>query len=346
MSEYRFDPFNGIWVAIATIRGQRPHEFQQLESRVPDAVCPFCRGHETETPPAVLELTPQDLPDGIRAGAVDDWLVRVVPNKYPALTPIDHEHRASHPPYRQKLVGGHQEIIIESPRHVASLSELRREEMYLTLRAMQQRIRYAQTDPAIEHVSAFKNCRPEAGASLEHAHSQLVFSRFAAEAVVARWQRCQDEWQRRQVGLVASIRDAELDSGARVLDAENSFVSFCPFASRFAYQIWIVPQESSPPFEDASTEILLRLSDHLRAAISRLEGVHPSAPYNVLLHLSPLRSGSVWEPAAHLWFVEVVPRLGRFAGYELMGAGWINEAPPELAAAQLREVELAETTWK
>ena len=336
MSEYRFDPYYGIWVAIATIRGVRPHEFEQQESRVADARCPFCQGHERETPPAVLELTAADAPAILDAGGARDWIVRVVPNKYPAITPVEREQRTRCLPYGQKAVGGFQEILVESPRHVASFSELTELEMYLTLHAIQQRILAGRTNPEIEQISVFKNCRPEAGASLEHAHSQLVFSRFTADAIQQRWRNCDAYWQQHQVDLIQAMRDWELDAGARIVETADGYASFCPFASRFPFQIWIVPEDPTEAFESIAAPALIGLGKQIRACIARLEWMQPRAPYNLLLHLPPLRSLPTGPGAAYRWFVEIIPRLGRFAGYELLGAGWINEAPPEMAAERLR----------
>ncbi len=368
MSEYRYDPYYGTWVAIATIRGERPHDFQQSESRVADARCPFCRGAEHETPTAVLELAAVDAPASLVNGEDDGWIVRVVPNKFPAITGEDDgwigqvlqlQIPASAPdptkprdrgtldtpkfPYAKKVIGGCQEILIESPRHVASLSELTRLERLLTLRALQERIRVGQADPTIQQISVFKNCRPEAGASLEHAHSQLIFSRFASAAIQQRWANCQVFWDKHRVSLIQSIRNWELEDLSRVVTGGDGYSAFCPYASRFPFQVWIVPDAGIGPFEQVGLDELEGLSENLRDAIARLESVHPQAPYNVLLHLPPPRFDADMTASAHRWFVEIIPRLGRLAGYELMGAGWVNEASPERAAAQLRA---ANTTKK
>jgi UDPglucose--hexose-1-phosphate uridylyltransferase len=308
----------------------------------------------------VLELNRHDLPDSrfrppssSREIARPDpswsesrgepWLVRVVPNKYPAILPTDPESKRACEPYQQKFVGGFQEIVIESPRHVASLGELSWEETFLTLRAFQQRVHAAAQDPSIRHVGVFKNCRPEAGASLEHAHSQLVFSRFAGDAVRRRWQRCDEFFQAQQSPLLAAMLQFELNDPLRLVTRSDSFVSFCPFASRFAYLVWIMPTHSLGEFQSLGAELLVELAEQLQQSVRRIERALNHPPYNLLLHLPPppLHRGDTQQRAAHGWFFEIVPRLGRMAGWELLGGGWINESPPESAAAQLRSADLS-----
>ncbi len=340
MSEYRFDPFHGQWVTIAQIRGDRPHEYRQIESREPGAVCPFCQGNESQTPAPVLELTAKDLPRTRPRDVDDRWLVRVVPNKFPALVPVESESRQELEPYSQKSVGGFQEIVIESPRHVASLSELTPDETFLTLRAVQQRILAAKADPLIRHVSVFKNCRPEAGALLEHAHSQLIFSRFANDQIRHRWQRCEDYYQVRRVPLLPRMVEFELDDARRVVSSGSSFAAICPFASRFAFQVWLMPLRPMDEFDAIGEELLTELASLVQESVRRLERWLNDPPYNLLFHLPPLHLTDCRCREAHTWFIEIVPRLVRLAGFEIMGSGWINETPPELAAGHLRDVEL------
>ena len=77
MSEFRQDPLSRRWVIIGGERGGRPNEFVEAATRAKDISCPFCAGHEAETPPAIASYS---------SNGKGKWLVRVVPNKFPAVT--------------------------------------------------------------------------------------------------------------------------------------------------------------------------------------------------------------------------------------------------------------------
>src|SRR5439155_2972317 len=70
--EWRSDPLTGRRVLISPDRAERPHAV--------GSACPFCEGHEAETPPEVLAYrAPGSAPNG------PGWRVRVVPNRYAAV---------------------------------------------------------------------------------------------------------------------------------------------------------------------------------------------------------------------------------------------------------------------
>ncbi|MGI9515434.1 MAG: hypothetical protein ACR2NP_00180, partial [Pirellulaceae bacterium] len=135
MSDLRYDPVFGQWCVIAESRQSRPFEFQELVQRRAGIDCPFCEGNESVTPASIVEWSLS----GPLEGNSQPWLVRVVPNKYPALDQnlliID-----PHDPAQATSGPGHQEVIVLSPRHVVSLSGLSDEELITGFRVFQQRL--------------------------------------------------------------------------------------------------------------------------------------------------------------------------------------------------------------
>ncbi|HEX5105847.1 MAG TPA: hypothetical protein VFV87_18645, partial [Pirellulaceae bacterium] len=124
MPEYRQDPLSRRWVIVGGDRADRPNEFVEAANRQDSLPCPFCAGNEAETPEAVVTYP---------AKGTAGWLVRVVPNKYPAVSTDEALCPTCQPltpqPAGDAVPGfGRHEVIIESPRHVASLSELTAEE--------------------------------------------------------------------------------------------------------------------------------------------------------------------------------------------------------------------------
>lgn len=139
----RFHPITGEPLILAPARAERPNAFHD-----PAAACPFCPGHEDETPPEVAHVgTP--------------WRLRAFPNKYPATE----QH----------------EVIVESPHHDAAFHDLSPSDAAGAVLLYAQRYRAMR-----EHapcVTIFKNHGPHAGASLPHLHSQLLGTPFVTPRV-------------------------------------------------------------------------------------------------------------------------------------------------------------------
>jgi len=121
-NELRKDYLLDRWVVIATQRKKRPTDFVKPIEKRQEGSCAFCPGNEHMTPPAVLVYLPTD------GGIVKDkdangvrpknWLVRVVPNLYPAfMPPKDEESRAEPSDFTLERATGHHEVLIESPQH-------------------------------------------------------------------------------------------------------------------------------------------------------------------------------------------------------------------------------------
>jgi UDPglucose--hexose-1-phosphate uridylyltransferase len=141
------------------------------------ASCPFCEGHEDRTPPETFALGPPE-----RAADTPGWLVRVVPNKFPAFAP-----ELTGPPRHVGLLEsrpprGNQEVVVSSPRHVSSLAELGPDEVARVAEAWQVRAAEA-ARRGFPYVQAIVNEGHEAGASLSHSHSQLLWLEAEPPAV-------------------------------------------------------------------------------------------------------------------------------------------------------------------
>lgn len=335
MSELRYDPLGGFWVNIASIRAERPNEFRRIETRRADAICPFCAGQELRTPTSILELSHSGEPGGHRAA--QPWQVRVIPNMYPAFSSVAKPQMSSTGPYGTFTGGGLHEIIVESPRHVTSISQLTDDELRLSIQAYQLRIQAAYELDDIRQVTLFKNCRSEAGASIEHVHSQMIASPVMPDSLAARFERSSRAVRETGRALLDTIVRFETQENRRMIESRGGFAAFCPFASRFAFQIWIVDVRAGrESFERLPANDLADLCRLVRSCIERLERVLADPPYNLVLHLPPKMPLETSPQEIFPWFIEIIPRLGRLAGFELAGGGWITDQRPEDSAEKLR----------
>ena len=119
MSQLRLNPLTGRWVTIALDRAERPDAFAPRELAVQADTgrpCPFCPGHEEATPPALETYGPHGT-----------WLVRVVPNLYPAFAGDEPMAvRNLGPVFAEAPASGIHEVLVFSPDHGASVPAWRR----------------------------------------------------------------------------------------------------------------------------------------------------------------------------------------------------------------------------
>lgn len=365
MSDLRYDPVNDLWVAVSESRSQRPNEYRPESMVVPLATCPFCLGNELETPPTVEQFGWCEVEDRLLQGA-SKWLTRVVPNRFPAFGvsretvvsadgPLGKAWRppaqdsgdghqdlqasiAEIGPYRwQSARGSRQELIIESPRHVESVSQLTPDELAVAFRVYRQRLREYASDPNLQFATLFKNCRPEAGASLSHIHSQLFGLDFLPRSAEEKFQRLEPADVDAEP-LLRTLTQFELQSSQRVVQQTDDWAMFCPFASRFGYQTWITPRSGMRMFSELHDSAMDQLAGLIQRWVKAVETLVDRPAYNILFHGPPLRRPFQGDH----FYVELFVRLGSPAGFEWAADCWINTLSPETAADSLRTVGLHE----
>jgi len=322
MSDIRFDPITGYWVTIAPNRNDRPVEFIPTERIVKRILCPFCAGNELETPRSVASYNQ----DGERVADDKPWLVRVFANKYPAFSiPGNGAAKASKTApgnglYQSMSSHGVQELVIPSSRHLQSLSHLTAEESLVTHIAYRDRIQAASEQDGLLHAMLFLNCRSSAGASMEHIHTQLIAAPVLSDSLSQRMDRNQKYQAANQQHQIHALTEWELAQDERVVDKSANFTVICPFASRFAFQMWIVPNADQPSFQQSPESLLEELAILSQRQIIRLESVLDEPAYNVLFHLPPFA-----QTDSQPWFVEIFPRITTPAGFELGTDIWVSK---------------------
>ena len=154
MSELRQDPTTREWVIVAPERARRPQETSRKRpvEKIPewDESCPFCPGNEDQTPGEVLRLQ-------VKNGN-SDWAVRVVPNKFAALSPGEDGDSAVDSLFFRNRTGiGAHEVIIESPSHRMSMALMPYEQVEQILLAYQHRYNALKENPQFKFITIFKN---------------------------------------------------------------------------------------------------------------------------------------------------------------------------------------------
>ncbi|MBI4561253.1 MAG: galactose-1-phosphate uridylyltransferase [Candidatus Rokubacteria bacterium] len=328
MPELRKDPVVGRWVIISTERGQRPSDFAPDPVKPKGGPCVFCPGNEGKTPPEILaSRSPDSAPNA------PGWSIRVVSNKFPALR-IEGELEPSGEGLYDRMNGiGAHEVIIETPDHHATLASLPASAVSEVFRAFRERIVDLKKDPRFEYVLIFKNHGEAAGASLEHPHSQLIATPIVPIMVAEELAGSARYFRLKERCVWCDIIRQERQDGGRVILEEDGFIALAPFAPRFPFETWILPESHHSAYEEISPEEASAMARAVGELLRRMNQVLTDPPFNFMLHTAPLK-----DPVAdHFhWHLEVIPKLTKVAGFEWGSGFFINPIPPEEAVRYLR----------
>lgn len=329
--QLRISPLTGRQVIIAPGRARRPNAFPREAIQQQSAEeCPFCEGHEDWTPPAKFIWT-----DPNNAGQQHKWQVRVFENKFPAVAGLSDELSAAgedHEFFPLLPALGIHEVIVESPRHVVSVTDLTPTEMLGCWLTYRHRLQELKQNPAVQYVKIFKNVGTAAGASIEHTHSQLLALPFVPPEQQARWERARQYWQREDRCLICSLLDNALQRCVRIVRQTEHFVALCPYSSRVPYETWILPRRHNSHFEHSQDGELKELCQLLAEVMQAIETTLHQPAYNYVLQTNPLQAES--NPFYH-WHLEILPRTTKMAGFEFGTGCYINPVAPEEAAQVL-----------
>ena len=341
-------------VLVATARGMRPKKAEERierDTRTHVDTCPFCRGNEDRTPPEITRWPEQG-----------DWKMRIVPNLYPVLGDDSPSKNIAFG-LQQVIDGyGRHEVIIDHPDHGIILHEMSEDHLSALFALFQRRMAelYA-SDRRLKYVLVFKNFGPAAGASIPHTHSQIIAMPVVPENVQNEVTHSREHHRKFGQCIFCSLIDEALTFEATIYERETGqvrrkinvgqyviergerFVAIKPFASRFEWEIHILPLAHEADFLQASEEDLADFARVLRRTMARLDKVVGGVQFNFFLHSVP--HGEDYENCgdSYHWHLEICPRTSIPTGFELGSGLFVSTVSPEDAAEALRNVEIDET---
>jgi UDPglucose--hexose-1-phosphate uridylyltransferase len=333
MPELRRDPVTGRWVIISTDRQKRPNDFRvERTTTIGREHCPFCPGRESMTPSEVLASRQNG-----SAPNTPGWDVRVVPNKFPALQVEGTLDRLGDGMFdRMNGIGAH-EVIIETPDHDRSMPSMSEPEIERVLWAYRERVLDLKKDFRLKHIIIFKNRGYAAGATLDHPHSQLIALPIVPDFVREELDGARRHFEVKERCVFCDIVRQEMRDGGRIIQENADIVAMAPYASRFAFEAWLLPKQHGARFEEAPLHVTQSLARILKSTLQRLDRALELPPFNLIVHSAPFVDGVADQ---YHWHLEVMPKLTRVAGFEWGTGFYINPTPPEEAAKVLRSVRL------
>ncbi len=332
MPELRQNLATKEWYVIATDRAKRPEDFigrppeRPTESR--DPRCAFCSGNEHMTPPETMRITRGDA-----------WQVRVFANKYPAFSACGSTERKVAGLYRSMKGVGVHEVIVETPKHNATVATMPLADVSDIVRAYRERYRAAIADERVALVIIFENHGPSAGSSLGHPHSQLIGTPLVPTHIRYRSEEARVYYDDVGKCVFCQMMDFERRDGERMVWESDLYVAFTPYASGAPYEVWILPKRHASSFGDTSDEEVVGFAKALKTVLAKVYHGLKDPDYNFVIRSTPKDQQSA--PGFH-WYVKFMPKLAQQAGFELGTGMYVNTTLPEHNAKFLRHVKLPE----
>ncbi|MEZ0257852.1 MAG: galactose-1-phosphate uridylyltransferase [Chthoniobacter sp.] len=330
MSEIRLNRLTGEWVVIAPERAKRggniPRPVAPIAVPTHDPTCPFCIGNE-----AMSGETLYSAPD--EGGR---WSVRAVMNKFSALSPHGGVNCADGPRELGETVNGVglHEVVVETPHHHLSLAQLPEGQTQRVIEAYLQRFRDCYADPRVRHVIIFKNHGLDAGASQQHSHSQVVGIPIVPGQVHDRLEGAARFFSETGQCLACTMIAQELEASTRIVAENAHFIAFIPYAALSPFHLWIFPKAHAACFSSLPAAAVRDLAEIVHTVLAKVYGLLANPPFNLVVRsLGPQEADA---PHFH-WYIPIVPRVIRTAGFELGTGMYINPSLPEASAKALRE---------
>lgn len=313
---------------IAPARKLRPKQYS-LHVKTPNSIstyCPFCPGNEYETPPAVLIMTREGkFTEDKNNFRYKNWVVRIFPNKYPALSKEVRGEIDSFTTY------GYHEVVVETPIHEEDEYLKNITHTYYALLTLKKRISEIFNDPYIKNILIIKNSGMKAGASIKHPHLQLFATTFTPFTIINELKGFKQYMEK--FGKCPLCEIAMNNSSRTILNTKYFKVE-ARYAPRQSYELLIVPKAHKINMLEISNEELKELAWVLNNIIIALKELLGKIDYNYWIHTAPK---NVRENEFH-WHIEIQPLIETWGGYEKSSGVHIVTVKPEDAAKELREI--------
>ncbi|MDD2766720.1 MAG: DUF4921 family protein [Candidatus Moranbacteria bacterium] len=322
-SELRQDIVTGDWVVIATGRAKRPDAFASLERvRADNPEDPFVDPEKTNEQDDILVYRQED----------GEWSLRVFPNKYPAFSSEEKVRDLSEGPYFSMTGFGYHELFVtrDAEKPLALLETWQGAELF---DAYQERYLSLMGKPDINYIQIFHNHGKEAGASIEHPHSQLIALPAISPYINLELSGAERYYRSNHCNVYDIVIKAEQKFKKRILYENEHFIVFCPFASRVAFEIWVIGKRPNPYFERITDEEKFALAEAMQKALFALYSGLNDPAYNFYIHTAPCDGK---DYPHYQWHIEILPRTSVWAGFELSTGIEISTIEPEKAAEYLR----------
>ena len=327
MSELRWHPLLGEWVATATHRQDRTF-------LPPPDFCPLC-----PTKPGGF---PTEIPES-------DYDIVVFENRFPSLSPRPPEPAVEGDDFY--LVGpavGECEVVVYTPEHASTLAAQPVEQIYKLVQVWTDRYRELSALDFVNYVFIFENKGEAIGVTLHHPHGQIYAYPFIPPRILQELKQSKNHFEEHGRCLLCDIVTKEMESGQRIVAENESFAAYIPFFARYPYELHITPKRHAQEMTEFSREEQLDLAEILKQVLSAFDKLfNISFPYMMVLHQKPSDGENYDHYHFHIEFyppLRTATKLKYLAGSETGAGMFINDTLAEEKAAELRS-HIEPVTW-
>ena len=227
---------------------------------------------------------------------------------------------------------GHHEVIVESPNHDEDPADAQLPQLERVIHAYIDRLRELSAKPYVKYVSIFRNYGQLAGASLSHAHSQVIATPVIPVIIQEELDASKAFYGEQGKCVFCDIIEQESKS-PRLVYEDSDFIVFAPYASINPMEFWIMPKKHAANILDLDDAEVSAFAKTLKASLKGLKDLVNDPPYNYGFHLAINKEAQDY----YHWHLEVYPKLSIWAGFEISTGTYINTITPETAAESLRK---------
>ncbi|MDR3049928.1 MAG: galactose-1-phosphate uridylyltransferase [Elusimicrobiota bacterium] len=331
MSEFRRNPVFGNWILIDSQRNFGNEKLSAVCERVhSDAkFCPFCAGNESMTKSEILAFS--DNPH--RYPNTSGWKLRVIPNNKPILQVESAIKRQAYGIYDKMEGAGAHEIIIETPEHNLQFKDAPLQYFENIYKAVVGRIKDLRNDSRFEHIFFIKKYGSLPATIMQHPHSQIIALPITPKQVNEELDGALRYFKYKERCVFCDIILQGIDNGARLLAENEYFIALCPYASRYPFEVWIMPKEHKSDFDLISDAEISALAKIVKTLYSKLVLLLDDCPITTVLHSAPLKRRNL---SYYHWYIEIIPEIAVFGNIDKGTGLFINPVFPEEAARKLR----------
>ncbi len=327
MPELRRDILTGDWRIVDT------GSFEKLPDENPKT-CPLCPGNEHLTDSEIISFRLNGLANE------PGWFIRVVPSKNPVLQ-FSQVERKGVGMYDQINNKGANEIVVITPEHGKRMSELPPHQMADVLWAYQKRIIDLKSDSAIKEILIYHLENSRVGHSRSHIFGLPVIDPNLGK-ILAESRR---HYASKERCLTCDIIREENKTGRRIIDENENFIGFVPYAPAKNYEVIITPKQHSACFEDyVNPQNIINLAKIILNTLKKYEAIFNHLPWSFVLYTAPnikaRASASQWLTLMEdcHWFMEFLPGVpSQLSNFQRLTNICTTVETPEKQARILRE---------
>lgn len=272
----------------------------------------------------------------------EKWEIAVIKNKYPALMPgACMPGNKNGPFYTNEATGSHDVIVYKNHDiHFSDMSVSQLESVIKVYKKRYNEIAKESSD-CTQHIMIFHNFGSGVGGSLYHPHSQIISMPILPPDIARSLQGSAKFYKENDKRIYDLIVKWELEQGRRVIYENDLFIAFCPFVSKYPYEVRIFLRDSHAHFEQMPDTFDKYLAEIMSVVFKKIKKALENPHYNFFVHTASVKENP--ESKFHefyTWHLEIIPKISIIGGFELGTGVYVNTIDPDEAAKLLRETEV------